>query len=159
MDKIIHSRRALLFVAWVAALGLVFTHGSYFYYRFMPIDTWLEYHSVRPVKEEVCINDTIKFVSDTTLNTDLVMRFNDILYCKDPNTDTYERYNSQNTERLHSIRSKRVLTVWPFNPGVSYETTCFLESNIRIEFPMNVIRTIRYSGFETGATFNVVKCN
>ena len=152
------SHKALTVVAWIIAIGLVFTQGLYLFYAFMPISHWIEYRSITPLNEEVCVDDTIKFVTESSVYHPVGLRFNDILYCRDRNTNEYERYNEQNTRRSLSVPGVNRLTVWPFNPGVAYPTTCYLESNVTLRLPLHENRSFRYDGLAEGQEFTIREC-
>jgi hypothetical protein len=152
------SHKALTVVAWIIALSLVITQGLFFFYTFMPISYWITYNSVTPLNEEVCVNDTIKFITSSNVYRPVGLKFNDILYCRDRDTNKYERYNEQNTSRGLAVPGVSRLTVWPFNPGVAYPTTCYLESTITLRLPLHVNRPFRYDGLEEGKEFKVKEC-
>ena len=145
-------------MAWIIAIGLVLTQGMFFFYSFMPTSYWLTYESVTPLNDEVCVNDTIKFVTLSNVYHPVGLRFNDILYCRDRDSGQYERYNEQNTRRSRSEPGTGRLSVWPFNPGVAYPTTCYLESNVILRLPLHVNRSFRYDGLAEGQEFTIREC-
>ena len=155
--KMTLNEKALSVVAYFIAIVLVIFTGLYVYYRFMPIDHWITYHSVRPIKNEFDVNEKLRFISHTDLHKDSILTFNDIIYCLN-DAGKFERYDSQNTKRLHTeVGDKRFdrYTIWPFSPGVAHDAICYLESNINLHLPLHVDRSIRYDGRLEGHLFRI----
>ena len=78
------STRARLYLVllWFIALSLVIYHGLLGFYTWWPVEYWLEYHSVEPLKKKFAVNEKLKFVSHTDLNHNVILTFNDILFCQ-----------------------------------------------------------------------------
>lgn len=143
-------------LAWVVVLNLLIFHGLLFHFYFAPFEHWMKYYSVDPIKPEFEVDQRLKFISHTDLNSSVVITFNDVLFCQDEVGD-YERYSSQRTERSHTKVGVDRYTVWPYSPGVAYPTTCCLESNITLHLPLHVDRTSVYDGCFEGKTFKIVE--
>jgi hypothetical protein len=152
------QERALTSVAWFVAVVLLLYFGFLAYFMFMPFDNWLTYHSVRPLKSEFEVDEVLKFISHTDLHRDSILTFNDIVFCLN-DAGEFERYDSQNTKRLHAAVDGQKFdryTIWPFSPGVTHPAICYLESNINLHLPLNVDRSIRYDGQKEGHLFTIV---
>jgi hypothetical protein len=72
----------LLFLSWFVCCFAAALIINYTYYQVMPIEHWVEYETVKPLKPVVKVGQPLEFVSikDTHRGCDLT--FNDILYCK-----------------------------------------------------------------------------
>lgn len=143
-------------VGIVIGILILLYHAMYAFYSLVPTGHWFVYHSVVPVKKEFAINERLKFISHTDLKRPVHLTFNDILFCRDPQGGDFERYSQQNTARLHNLIGNNRYTVWPYSPGVPFETECYLESNIKVHLPMHIERTFRYDGYLSGITFRIV---
>lgn len=146
--------RMYLGLLWFIALSLVGYHLFMAFFSLMPTTYWLEYHSVEPVKDVFKVNERLKFRSHTDLNNEVILSFNDILYCRDEH-GALERYSEQTTRRLHTVIGNDHYTVWPYSPGVAYPTECCLESNINLHLPLHTDRHFRYDGCFEGKFFKV----
>jgi hypothetical protein len=154
------KHRVFLALLWFIALSLTIYHGLLAFYSWMPTSHWLVYHGVVPIQKEYKVNETLKFRSHTDLHRNVILTFNDILFCREPIANDFERYSSQNTKRLHvAVSGKHYdrYTVWPYSPGVAFPTECYLESNINIHLPFNTTRHIRYDGLLNKNTFKIVE--
>jgi hypothetical protein len=72
----------LLLLSWLVCCFAAALIINYTYYQVMPIEHWVEYETVKPLKPVVKVGQPLEFVSikDTHRGCDLT--FNDILYCK-----------------------------------------------------------------------------
>jgi hypothetical protein len=72
----------LLFLSWFVCCFAAALIINYTYYQVLPIEHWVEYETVKPLKPVVKVGQPLEFVSikDTHRGCDLT--FNDILYCK-----------------------------------------------------------------------------
>jgi hypothetical protein len=98
-----YTHNALLLLSWLVccfASGMII---NYTYYQVMPITHWVNYETVKPLKQVVKVGQPLEFVSvkDTHRRCDLT--FNDILYCRNGQPDNYRYYASQDSGHINCM--------------------------------------------------------
>jgi hypothetical protein len=141
-----HVNNALLFLSWLVccfASGIII---NYTYYQVMPIEHWVDYEAVKPLKQVVKVGQPLEFVSvkDTHRRCDLT--FNDILYCRNGDPDNYRFYADQNSGHINCLSEKGQALQWRFRHRVNEPTECYLQSNIVLHLPWGIKKHLTIQG-------------
>ena len=128
----------LLFLSWLVCCFAAALIINYTYYQVMPIEHWVEYETVKPLKPVVKVGQPIEFVSikDTHRRCDLT--FNDILYCKNGDPESYRYYASQDSGHINCMSEVGQALQWRFRHRVMEPTECYLQSNITVHLPWGI---------------------
>jgi hypothetical protein len=149
-DKLLHG---ILYSMAVALFAYV---GCGFYFLFMPMSHWVEYHDVYPIEDTVQVRETILFTSHVSRHRKTDLFYNDIMFCKKEGALVYTKFSHMSTQHLAAAPMKNLKVVWPYNPGVPHTGECYLESNIRLELPMGHMKSVSINGLKRGHIFTVV---
>ena len=137
--------KVLVATLWIIAASVSSYHLTWVALRFMPVEHWIQYESVTPVKEVFKVDEKLKFRTHIIKNKNVTVTFHDTLFCRDE-LGGLERHSSQPTFRLLIPENLEYYAVWPYSPGVSSETECCLKSTGEVHLPLHVDRSISYDG-------------
>jgi len=150
--------RTTLWIVYLAVVLLMAHAAREVYLVNLDAEHWIEYHDVVPLYESVQVGTFQKFVTTTTVHKDTPLKFNDILYCKDPVTFNLERFNEQNTKNDLARERVKGKTIWPYSPMPSFETECCADHNVTVNPGKKFIeRPIRFNGCDKGYYWRVVE--
>jgi hypothetical protein len=110
----------------------------------MPIEHWVDYEAVKPLKPVVKVGQPLEFVSvkDTHRRCDLT--FNDILYCRNGQPDNYRYYASQDSGHINCMSEAGQALQWRFRHRVTEPTECYLAKQYHLAFTLGHQKTPDY---------------
>jgi hypothetical protein len=133
-----YAHNVLLLLSWLVccfASGMII---NYTYYQVMPITHWVNYETVKPLKQVVKVGQPLEFVSKKDTHRRCDLTFNDILYCRNGQPDNYRYYASQDSGHINCMSEAGQALQWRFRHRVTEPTECYLQSNITLHLPWGI---------------------
>ena len=130
---------------WILGIGLAIHTTAGFFYVLTPMEFWIDYKHVTPVKRSFTLTeDPLRFISSFQTHRPSNVRFQDTLFCDHGDGLGYIRQGQAQNKQYFLKRQEVIDSPFPF-PNLAKESgECYLSTTVVLELPLDIERSKKF---------------